>query len=71
MIHTFAASQIGWSIQYPAPPFYLVNFGNCQILTFRALAVEGVNLVNAFAIVQTGLAGTLVCVNVAEDTLVP
>lgn len=33
--------------------------------------MEGVNLVDTFAVVQAGLAGALVCVNVAEDALVP
>lgn len=39
-------------------------------LTFGALAVEGVDLVNALAIVETRLAGTLICVDVAEHTLI-
>lgn len=42
-----------------------------RLLTVRTFAVEGVDLVDAFAVVQAGLAGTLVCVNMAEDTLVP
>lgn len=42
-----------------------------RLLTVRTFAVEGVDLVDAFAVVQAGLAGTLVCVNMAEDTFVP
>lgn len=41
------------------------------LLTFRALAVEGVDLVYALAVVQTRLTGALVRVDVAEDALVP
>ena len=39
-------------------------------LTFGALAVEGVDLVYALAIVKTRLAGTLICVDVTEHTLI-
>lgn len=41
-----------------------------NVLTFGALAVEGIDLVNAFSIVKTRLAGTLICVDVAEHTLI-
>lgn len=33
--------------------------------------MKGVNLVNALAIVEARLAGTLICVDVAEHTLIP
>lgn len=44
--------------------------GQICILTFGALAVEGVDFVDAFAVVETRLAGTFVCVDMAEDALV-
>lgn len=51
--------------------FHSVNSGARHVLTFRTLAVEGVDLVDALAVVEAGLAGALVCVDVAEDALVP
>lgn len=39
-------------------------------LTFGALAVEGVDPVYALAVVETRLTGTLIRIDVAEDTLV-
>lgn len=51
------------SLHYLYPP-------DLYFLTFWALAVEGVDLVDTLAIVETRLAGTLICVHVAEHTLV-
>lgn len=39
-------------------------------LTFGALAVEGVDLVDAFAVVKTRLTGALVHLNVAKHTTI-
>lgn len=41
-----------------------------HFLTFGALAVERVDLVDAFAIVETRLTGALVSVNMAKHTFV-
>lgn len=84
MIHTFSSlSLVGQNgriatrrIQYTPNPaaqtFNLsINCGVRHVLTFRTLAVEGVDLVDTPAVVEAGLAGALVSVDVAEDALVP
>lgn len=49
---------------------YVFQFPD-PFLTFGALAVERVDLVNAFAVVEARLVGALVCVDVAEHALIP
>lgn len=77
MIHTFAVFEASYwcdsedPIIPPTPNFHSVDSGTRHVLTFRTLAVEGVDPVDALAIVQAGLAGALIRVDLAEDALVP
>lgn len=82
MIHSFIAflvrgpllGQKGIQRDLEAPYFHSTDATNLHIssyfLTFRAIAVEGVDLVDALAVVEARLTGAFICVDVAEDALI-
>lgn len=42
-----------------------------EAITFRTLAMERVDLVDAFAIVETRLGGAVICIDLAKHALIP